>query len=648
MKTINLTNLKISNFKGVKYFDGNFTDKTIISGANATGKTTLFDAFTWLLFGKNSEDKKDFGIKPLTADNKPIHRVDMEVQATLFLSENNIPVGEESTLRRVMREKWVTRRGSAEEEFSGHETLYFWNDVPLSQAEYEMKVSSILGDTVQLFKLITNPFYFNQMKWQDRRAILVNMAGEIPTPERFKDLLSAIGNKTLDEYRKELSAKKKKLKAELETIPARIDEVKRSKPAAQDWKAIEDEISTTEKKLQETIDELTNSGKSYDLHNTQVVEYKKKINNLKNKISDFEFEGSRNFNSQVHEKSSNLQRIEADFKRQNETLKYDQDAIVENNKRIERNTKKMDQLRKEFFDVTADVFKFDQSKSNCPTCGQALPQDQIETMSDKLFEQWRNDKNERLDDLRKQGVNLKTDNENLVRENLARNERYDAAIRDLQKQKEYWESVEITSVAKYLEGNKEYHKAKKELADLEASPVEEVPADRNLIDLKLRQSGYNDRISTLKQTLALRDQIRNSDDREAELLRQEKEFSQQLADLEKIEFQISEYVKNQVEAVEQKVNSIFSGVQFKMFSDQINGGMVETCETLVNGVPWTDANNAAKINSGLMIINTLTRHFGVSAPIWVDNSESVNNVYQPAESQLILLYVTEDKVLTIK
>lgn len=648
MKTIQLTNLKISNFKGVKSFDGDFTFKTVISGANATGKTTLFDAFTWLLFGKNSEDKKDFGIKPLTADNKPIHRVDMEVQATLFLSENNIPVGEESTLRRVMREKWVTRRGSAEEEFSGHETLYFWNDVPLSQAEYEMKVSSILGDTVQLFKLITNPFYFNQMKWQDRRAILVNMAGEIPTPERFKDLLAAIGNKTLDEYRKELSAKKKKLKSELETIPARIDEVKRSKPAAQDWKAIEDEISNTEKKLQETIDELTNSGKSYDSHNAKVVEYKKKINDLKNKISDFEFEGSRNFNSQVHEKSSNLQRIEADFKRQNETLKYDQDAIVENNKRIERNTKKMDQLRKEFFDITADVFKFDESKSHCPTCGQALPHDQIETMSDKLFEQWRNDKNERLDDLRKQGVTLKTDNENLIRENLARNERYDAAIRDLQKQKAYWESVEITSVAKYLEGNKEYHKAKKELADLEANPVQEVPADRNLIDLKLRQSGYNDRISTLKQTMALRDKIRYSDDREAELLRQEKEFSQQLADLEKTEFKISEYVKNQVEAVEQKVNSTFSGVQFKMFSDQINGGMVETCETLVNGVPWTDANNSAKINSGLMIINTLTRHFGVSAPIWVDNSESVNNVYQPEESQLILLYVTEDKVLTIK
>lgn len=648
MKTIQLTNLKISNFKGIKSFDGDFTFKTVVSGANATGKTTLFDAFTWLLFGKNSEDKKDFGIKPLTADNKQVHRVDMEVQATLFLSENNIPVGEEHTLRRVMREKWVTRRGYAEEEFSGHETIYFWNDVLLSQAEYEMKVSSILGDTVQLFKLITNPFYFNQMKWQDRRGILVNMAGEIPTPDRFKDLLTKIGNKTLDEYRKELTAKKKKLRAELDTIPARIDEVKRSKPAAQDWKAIEDEISNTEKKLQETIDELTNSSKSYDSHNAKVVEYKKKINDLKNKISDFEFEGSRNFNSQVNEKSSNLQRIEADFKRQDETFKYDNDAIIENEKRIERNTKKMDQLRKEFFDITADVFKFDESKSHCPTCGQALPQDQIETMSDKLFEQWRNDKNERLDDLRKQGVNLKTDNENIIRENLARNERYDAAIRDLKKQKEYWESFEITSVAKYLEGNKEYHKAKKELEDLEANPVQEVPADRNLIDLKLRQSGYSDRISTLKQTLALRDQIRNSDDRESELLRQEKEFSQQLADLEKTEFQISEYVKNQVEAVEQKVNSTFSGVQFKMFSDQINGGMVETCETLVNGVPWTDANNAAKINSGLMIIDTLTRHYGVSAPIWCDNAESVNDVYQPEDSQLILLYVTEDKVLTIK
>lgn len=651
MKTIQLTNLKISNFKGVKSFDRNFSSRTVISGANATGKTTLFDAFTWLLFGKNSEDKKDFGIKPLSSDNKPVHRVDIEVQATMVVSENNVPAaGDDVTLRRVMREKWVTRRGSAEEEFTGHETLYFWNDVPLSQAEYEMKVSSILGDTVQLFKLITNPFYFNSMKWQDRRAILVNMAGEIPTPDRFKKLLKDIGNKTLDEYRKELAAKKKKLKIELETIPARIDEVKRSKPASQDWKSIETEISDIEKKLKDTIEELTNSAKSYDIHNAHVVEHKRKINALKSKISEFEYEASTVFNRSMNNKRANIDRVNGEIQMLQDFIKRDQRTVKENEDRIKNNERLMTELREEFYKVSENTFTFVMDENNmvCPTCHQSLPQSEIDNIEESAKLTWKKQQSIQLDAIRAAGLKLKEENEILHKMNLSRVTSSTDNINALLEEKETWEKAEIISSGKVLEGNKEYHDAKAQLAELEANPVQEVPADRNLIDLKLRQSGYSDRISTLKQTLALRDQIRNSDDREAELLRQEKEFSQQLADLEKTEFQISEYVKNQVEAVEQKVNSTFSGVQFKMFSDQINGGMVETCETLVNGVPWTDANNAAKINSGLMIIDTLTRHYGVSAPIWCDNAESVNDVYQPEDSQLILLYVTEDKVLTIK
>lgn len=649
MKTIQLTNLKISNFKGVRSFDLNFSSRAVISGANATGKTTLFDAFTWLLFGKNSEDKKDFGIKPLTSDNKPVHRVDIEVQATLFLSENNIPVGEESTLRRVMREKWVTRRGSAEEEFTGHETLYFWNDVPLSQAEYEMKVSSILGDTVQLFKLITNPFYFNSMKWQDRRAILVNMAGEIPTPDRFKKLLKDIGNKTLDEYRKELAAKKKKLKIELETIPARIDEVKRSKPASQDWKSIETEISDIEKKLKDTIEELTNSGKSYDQQNAHVVEHKRKINALKSKISDIEYDASTVFNRSLNNKRANIDRVNGEIQMLQDFIKRDQRTVKENEEKIKMNELLMDGLRKEFFEVSEKVFSFVMDENNmvCPTCHQSLPQSEIDKIEESAKLTWKKQQSIQLDAIRAAGLKLKEENEILQKMNLSRVTSSTDNINALLEEKETWEKAEIISSGKVLEGNKEYQDAKAQLAELEANPVQEAKYDRNTTELKLRQSGYSDRINNLKSILSTRVQIKASEDRETELLRQEKEYAQQLADMDKIEFQIQDYVKAQVDAVEARVNNMFAGIRVKMFSDQINGGVVETCEILINGVPWQDANNAAKINAGMAIIDTLTRHYGVSAPIWVDNAESVNDIFQPEESQLICLYVTTDKSLVI-
>lgn len=647
MKTINLSNLTISNFKGITSFTGDFTDKTIITGANATGKTSLWDAFTWCLFGKNSEDKASFNIRPLDKDNNMVRRVDIEVSVTLFVSENNIPVGESIVLKRVQKEKWVTRRGSAEEEFSGNETVYFWNDVPLSQAEYDQKVSSILGDTGKVFKLISSPLYFNQMKWQDRRAILTSIAGEVSTPERYSELVKQIGSKTLDEYRKEIGAKKKKIKAELDQIPGRIDEVKRSKPAVQDWVAVEKEIAETDAKLQDTIEEIANSGKAWDQANAQVLAYKKEVNALKDTISNLEYQGNKLFNNDYNDKKANIERVEREIERENQLKLNNKQLITDLTTRIKGNEKAMNELREEFMAISSEQFILAEGQEYCPTCKQRLPEEQLSEISEKMQSNWNANKAKRLDVIRTTGIQLKEENKKLqarIDNNVT--ERADR-LTELMVELDTWKKMELLSVRKRLEGDKDYLAAKSKLAELEANPVAEVPADRNITDLKLRQSGYMDRINNLKSTLSTREQIKASQDREAELLRQEKELAQGLADLERIEFSIQEYVKYQVDEVTERVNAMFPGVQFKMFSDQINGGISETCETLVDGVPWQDANNAAKINSGLMIIDTLTRHFGVSAPIWVDNAESVNHVFHPEASQLILLYVTEDKVLTI-
>lgn len=647
MKTIQLTNLMISNFKGIAGFSGDFTDKTVISGANATGKTSLWDAFTWCLFGKNSEDKASFNIRPLDKDNNMVRRVDIEVAITLFVSENNIPGGESIVLKRVQKEKWVTRRGSAEEEFSGNETVYFWNDVPLSQAEYDVKVSSIMGDTGKVFKLISSPLYFNQMKWQDRRAILTSIAGEVSVPERYSELLQQIGTKTLDEYRKEIGAKKKKIKAEFDQIPGRIDEVKRSRPAVQDWVAFEKEIAETEVKLQDTIDEISNSGKAWDKANAQVLAYKKEVNALKDTISNLEYQGNKLFNNDYNDKKANIERVEREIERENQLKLNNKQLITDLTTRIKGHEKAVNELREEFMAVSAEQFFLSVGQEYCPTCKQRLPEDQLSEISEKMQSNWNANKAKRLDAIRTTGIELKEENQKLqarIDNNVT--ERADR-LTELMVELDSWKKMELLSVGKRLEGDKDYLAAKSKLAELEANPVAEVPADRNITDLKLRQSGYMDRINNLKATLSTREQIKASQDREAELLRQEKELAQGLADLEKTEFSIQEYVKYQVDEVTERVNTMFPGVQFKMFSDQINGGISETCETLVNGVPWQDANNALKINSGLMIIDTLTRHFGVSAPIWVDNAESVNYVFHPEASQLIRLYVTEDKVLTI-
>jgi exonuclease SbcC len=215
-----LQSLKLTNFKGIRELVATFNQVTNISGQNATGKTTLMDAFLWLFFGKDSTDRKDFEIKTLDENNKPYQRLDHEVEGVLIVD------GNELTLRRCYKEKWTKKRGSSEHEFTGHETSYFWNDVPLQQKEYEQKIASLFNENI--FKLITNTTYFNSLKWQDRRAVLMQIAGKIDDTEVL-ERIATVSNKaevlqitnalnqgkTIDEFKNQLAAKRKKLKDEL-------------------------------------------------------------------------------------------------------------------------------------------------------------------------------------------------------------------------------------------------------------------------------------------------------------------------------------------------------------------------------------------------------------------------------------------------
>lgn len=110
-----------------------------------------------------------------------------------------------------------------------------------------------------------------------------------------------------------------------------------------------------------------------------------------------------------------------------------------------------------------------------------------------------------------------------------------------------------------------------------------------------------------------------------------------------------EFVRTKVHLLEEKINSKFKYARFKLFKDQINGGLEETCETLYEGVPYSSGlNNAARINVGLDIINTLNDYYGITAPIFVDNSEAVTKLIN-TNSQILSLIVSEkDKQLRVE
>jgi len=230
MKRIELVQLTLRNFKGIRDFTLDASGANVdVYGDNATGKTTLFDAWNWLLFDKDSENKKDFEIKTLNSDGTPIHNLDHEVEGTLVID------GKQVVLRKVFREKWTKKRGSATAEFSGHTTDYYVDGVPMKESEYKAVVAGIVDEGI--FKLLTSPTFFNeQLKRQERRKILLEVccdisdADVIASKSELAELPGILNGRTIEQHRKVVLARRKEINDELERIPVRIDEAERSKP----------------------------------------------------------------------------------------------------------------------------------------------------------------------------------------------------------------------------------------------------------------------------------------------------------------------------------------------------------------------------------------------------------------------------------
>ena len=166
-------------------------------------------------------------------------------------------------------------------------------------------------------------------------------------------------------------------------------------------------------------------------------------------------------------------------------------------------------------------------------------------------------------------------------------------------------------------------------------------------EIQTKKATIVEQINDINKKLNERDTQEKTKVRIQELQEQEKEISQKVQELELQQYQIEEFTKAKIELLENAINSKFELVKFRLFRNQINGGMEECCDTLVNGVPFDDVNNAHKILAGLDIIKTLIKFHNTSAPIFIDNRESINQLCD-IDAQIISLVVTEDKELRIE
>jgi DNA repair protein SbcC/Rad50 len=638
MKKIAIQTLTLLNFKGVANKEFRFGGTTTISGANGTGKTTVADAYYWLLYGKDTSDRKDFSIKPLDAFNEPLHKLTTSVTGVFSVD------GETFTLRREYSEKWTKKRGTATEELTGHDTAFFYNDVPLKAGEYDAKIEAIMPSKIS--KLITSPLYFCTMAWKDARSILIDMAGDCTSSLQFKysKLIAKLANKSLDEFKKELAAKKKKINDEKESIPARIDELKRANNVDIDFITVAADLEKAKKALVSAEQVVNNNAAANADVSKQIKKNLDVINGLRSDYNNAKAKADKEANQSLELLKDELQKLSNERFRNANKVKFTKEEISVAQELIARTENDMAKLRSDFAERESQVLTIDPSNYCCPTCQREFEAEMKEGTVNKMTENFNNAKIADLNRIRETGLKLKEQNEKRNQELhdlSATLKAYEDALPPIDAKIAELEAQIATTIVE-----PDYSVAIK--IEEQIKQIEEVMPETKDVSPEAKQAVIDIRseIEKLNKQLAVKDTIAANEKRIEELSNQESTLAQALADLEKEEFEADSYVKDQMEAVSQKVNSMFSLVKFKMYEDQINGGQSPTCVALLDGVPFSDVNTAGKINMGLDIINVLSSYYGISAPIWIDNRESVNDIIF-TDSQVVNMLVTKEEKLSV-
>lgn len=622
-----LLKLSLTNFKSIRQssfeFDG---ENKIIFGDNATGKTTVFDSMCWLLFGKDSLDRSDFEIKTLV-NGEPIHKVNHEVEGE-FINDD----GTQFTLKRVYREKYSNPRGG-DTKLTGHTTDYFINDVPVKEKEYKAYINNLISDDV--FKLITNPLYFNeQYSWQNRRKLLLEMCGNVDDETvirnhgELRKLLSILNGRTVEEHKKIVAAKKAAINKELDMIPVRIDEAIRNKPEVQSdkdkLKADIETFNTGINQLEEEAAVIKNGLKE--------TEVKSKIRNIKRTIDE-----RRNQVLSDYDKEKSRLRGEYELAlKKLKSIEQERDRLVDHNyetgKYIERENKRIEKLKEEFNAFNAQEF----DDVNCPTCGQPYPDAKREILKEAFNMQ----KATNLEEWQK----LIDSAENMKRSYIEQEEIVAVKIDGLtnqaeEQQQDYerkfkaYEELEQPDINKdsvYMDLQAQLFLLESELDDTDTTNSYEA-INKDIDEMKGKRTQLVDELN--KHEL-----IETIDERVKELERKQQQLANNKNELDEAMFLMDEFIKAKVDMLEQSINSHFEYARFKMFNVLVNGNIEECCETTYKGVPYRSMNNAARMNVGLDIINALTSYFKVNAPVFIDNAEAVTS-FIPCHSQVIQLFV---------
>ncbi len=626
MKKIAIQSISISNFKGIKQLDVDFSaTATNIYGDNATGKTTIFDGFMWLMFDKDSKNAKQFNIKPLDKDGN-LTQKGIEPTVSAVLSAG----GKTFELKKAYTEIWTKKRGSANAVLTGHETKYSIDDVPKKKSEYEEYIKQLLDE--KIFRLLTDVLYFNtQLHWADRRKILLEMCGDITDGEvinsdvALSPLAVYLDKYSMDDFKKKLAADRARINKAREELPIRIDEA---------YKSI---VDVDEAKERMAVSQLEEKLSSLEVEKTMALgsnkqerelrETENKIVELHNKNTQFKLSAKEAYNALY------LDAIEERNDLEHKINILSAEIIsLENTKNAEE--KSASELRKKYGQISEEKWV---GETICPTCNQSYPEDKL----NEGIEHFNIEKSKRLQEIQITGKTKVAEINKLTGEISNKETKKSKLVRELEKI-----VVPASTVPEDMPGYAET--LEKLLLQKEEILKSKGAETESTSDVTSRINEVKGKIEEHMSSIALANNNLVIKNRIAELEYQEKCLAEEMEQTDKNIYLAEEFVKTKVAMLESKINSKFKLARFKLFGEQINGGITECCEAMYEGVPYSDLNSAMRINIGLDIASALSEYYGVTAPIFVDNAESVTRLIDGVGQIVRLVVSREDKALRIE
>lgn len=676
MKQIELISIKLEDFRGPKSLELQLDGKdTTVRGANGTGKTTILDAYLWCLTGKDSQGRTDCEIKR-REDGETLPKVDASVTVVLRVD------GEAWTLRRTLHEKWQKPRGATEEQFKGNETLTEVNGVPMSVTEYSQQVGALIP--YDRIITLTMAGYFFTLPWQDMRTQLIEMTGVsreeieqavVASDARFAKLLDKLTGKTLEGYRREILASKRKTRTELEGIQPRIDQTEKLKPEEGDKTALLGERAKVEYKLTKLRASERSRLNSYQAH----LDERK---TLLARISDLELEQQQIVRKAEEERADSQKQIansqdeqytavvkelstwEQSLLRHQEDLNTIREGRDQAIQRLDRINESVENLRLTYSRTASEQYD---GTELCPTCHQPLPEERQE----EARQRWHKERTARLERIARDGKESKAlaDSQKADIARLTKRiEEQEASVQEATKQ-----ILALKSQRNKLESARQAAEAvrQEQIAKLQAEPLT-LPARHEEIATEIKEA------QAKLEELAGRTEEQEDEATKAEIAQQEEEMTkiqkqiddcdrrdeldkeikrlhsvgrdlaQTLADLEAMEQVITDYSQALVQAYEGRIGELFPTLRFALFDYTQAGDRYETCIPLIGDAHYDTANTASRINAGIELHNALAQHLGLTAPLIVDNRESVTELTAHSGQVISLMVDPTATELTIE